>query len=237
MRAPIARKLCTLSSNFRSHLQKNVKKNLSSIKISPQYEETHHHFHSDLNLSTLKHNLVPPPDEEEDLSGSDFQLSGILTSSLVEKVDCEGVDDEEKEKRVVEIPLIRDIHHSDLSKKRNESSRERKHKWIFKDTGGERSDRLLKICAKKLGTTTTVDVFGYLGRDTGVKEYNGLIKLCIKKIRETNDENVCIEEMNKIYNLFKLMRECGFQLEEQTYRPLFEYIIDMGFVQEFKTFL
>jgi hypothetical protein len=160
----------------------------------------------------------------------------LSVASLVEKVDCEGVDDEEKEKRVVEIPLIRDIHHSDLSKKRNESSRERKHKWIFKDTGGERSDRLLKICAKKLGTTTTVDVFGYLGRDTGVKEYNGLIKLCIKKIRETNDENVCIEEMNKIYNLFKLMRECGFQLEEQTYRPLFEYIIDMCFVQEFKLF-
>lgn len=236
MRAPISRKLCTLSSNILSHLQNNAKKNLSSIKISPHYEETHHHFHSDLNLSTLKHNHVPPPDEEEDLSGSDFQLSGILTSSSAEKVDCEGVDDEEKEKRVVEIPLIRDIHHSDLSKKRNESSRERKHKWIFKDTGGERSDRLLKICAKKLGTTTTVDVFGYLGRETGVKEYNGLIKLCIKKVRETNDENVCIEEMNKIYNLLKLMRECGFQIEEQTYRPLFEYIIDMGFVQEFELF-
>jgi len=160
----------------------------------------------------------------------------LSVASSVEKFDCEGVDDEEKEKRVVEIPLIRDTLHSDLSKKRNESSRERKHKWIFKDTGGERSDRLLKICAKKLGTTTTVDVFGYLGRETGVKEYNGLIKLCIKKVRETNDENVCIEEMNKIYNLFKLMRECGFQLEEQTYRPLFEYIIDMGFVQEFELF-
>jgi hypothetical protein len=154
----------------------------------------------------------------------------------VEKLGCEGVDDHEKEKNVLEIPTIRDSLNVDASMRRKDVGRERKQKWIFKYTGDERSDRLMNICAKKLGTTATVDVFGRLGRETGLKEYNGLIKVCIKKARATNDENISMEEISKSYYLLKLMRECGFQLEEQTYRPVLEYITDMGLVQEFQLF-
>ncbi|KAJ1393172.1 hypothetical protein SESBI_35221 [Sesbania bispinosa] len=42
--------------------------------------------------------------------------------------------------------------------------------------------------------------------------------------------------MGKIFHLFKLMREQGLELEEQTYRPLLLYIIDMCMVEEFQFF-
>ncbi|XP_061370061.1 pentatricopeptide repeat-containing protein At4g21880, mitochondrial-like, partial [Gastrolobium bilobum] len=92
------------------------------------------------------------------------------------------------------------------------------------------------MCSNKLGSGTTIDLFGYLGRETGVKEYNALLKMCVKRARATNDEYISIEELSKAYHLFKSMRECGFQLEEQTYCPLLRYIIDMGLVQEFQLF-
>ncbi|WJX50823.1 hypothetical protein P8452_37074 [Trifolium repens] len=237
MRAPTVRKLCTLSTLFRSHVQNNPKKNPSSIITSIPCE-TQQHFQSELYLSTLKLHGPSPP---EDLPDLDFdpataQLSNILYTPPVEKLGCEGVDDHEKEKNVLEIPTIRDSLNVDASMRRKDVGRERKQKWIFKYTGDERSDRLMNICAKKLGTTATVDVFGRLGRETGLKEYNGLIKVCIKKARATNDENISMEEISKSYYLLKLMRECGFQLEEQTYRPVLEYITDMGLVQEFQLF-
>ncbi|CAJ2650451.1 unnamed protein product [Trifolium pratense] len=238
MRAPTVRKLCTLSTLFRSHLQNNPKKNPSSVITSIPCE-TQQHFQSDLYLSTLKLHGPSPP--EDDLPDLDFapataQLSNILYTPPVKKLGCEEVDDQEKEKSVLEIPVIRDSLNVDASMRRKDVGRERKQKWIFKYTGDERSDRLMNICARKLGTTATVDVFGRLGRETGLKEYNGLIKVCIKKARATNDENISVEEISKTYYLLKLMRECGFQLEEQTYRPVLEYIIDMGLVQEFQLF-
>ncbi|GAU46174.1 hypothetical protein TSUD_93610 [Trifolium subterraneum] len=237
MRAATVRKFCTLSTLFRSHVQNNPKKNPSSIITSIPCEPQQH-FQSDLYLSTLKLHGPSPP---EDLPDLDFdpataQLSNILYTPPVTKVGCEEVDDEEKEKSVLEIPVIRDSLNVDASMRRKDVGRERKQKWIFKYTGDERSDRLIHICAKKLGTTATVDVFGRLGRETGLKEYHGLIKMCIKKARATNDENISMEEISKAYYLLKLMRECGFQLEEQTYRPVLEYITDMGLVQEFQLF-
>ncbi|XP_058730510.1 pentatricopeptide repeat-containing protein At4g21880, mitochondrial-like [Vicia villosa] len=235
MRAPTARKLCTLSSYFRSHLQNNPKNHVSSFKSSIPFE-TQHHFDSDLNLSTLKLHGPSPPEDMPELGEATTQLSSILYTPPVKKLVGEKVDDEEKEKSIVEIPLILDFAHGDSSIKRKEVARERKQKWIFKDTGGERSDRLIKICARKLGATPTVDMFGRLGRETGLKEYNSLIRLCIKKARETDDEYIATDELGKTYHLLKLMRECGLQLEEQTYRPLLEYIIDMGLVQEFQLF-
>ncbi|KAI5387527.1 hypothetical protein KIW84_073580 [Lathyrus oleraceus] len=235
MRAPTARKLCTLSSYFRSHLHNNPKNHVSSFKTSIPFE-TQHHFDSDLNLSTIKLHDPSPPEDMPELGEAATQLSSILYTPPVKKLVGEKVEDEEKEKNIVEIPLILDFAHGDASIKRKEVARERKQKWIFKDTGGERSDRLIKICARKLGATPTVDMFGRLGRETGLKEYDSLIRLCIKKAKETDDEYIAIDELGKTYHLLKLMRECGLQLEEQTYRPLLEYIIDMGLVQEFQLF-
>ena len=94
-------------------------------------------------------------------------------------------DDEEKRKQTVDIPWILDLSHGKLSEKRKDVARERKQKWIFKYTSDDRFDRLIKMCADKLGVGKTVNVFGQLGRETGVKEYNTLIKMCVKKARAT----------------------------------------------------
>lgn len=154
----------------------------------------------------------------------------------VEKLASGEIDNEETGKKALVMPLIGDLPHDEASLKRKERARDRKSKWVLKGTNNNRSDRLLKMCVSKLGTTATVDMFGHLGRETGLKEYNTLIKVCIKKARETSDEYVAIEEMSKAFYLFRRMRECGFQLQEQTYRPVLQYIIDMGLVQEFQLF-
>jgi len=164
----------------------------------------------------------------------------VLFFSFAAKQDkgsgYDEVDHEEKWKSVVEIPWIPDMPHGKLSGKRKELGRERKLKWIFKYSGDVRFNRLIKFCADKLGTTNTVNVLGHLGRKTGVKEYNTLIRMCVQKARVTDDEYIALSEMSKAFHLFKLMRDCGFPLEEQTYDPLLRYIIDMGLVQEFQLF-
>nr|AFK44709.1 unknown [Lotus japonicus] len=42
--------------------------------------------------------------------------------------------------------------------------------------------------------------------------------------------------MGKVFQLFKSMTEQGLKLEEQTYRPLLLYVIDMHMVEEFQFF-
>jgi len=78
--------------------------------------------------------------------------------------------------------------------------------------------------------------FGRLSQETGLNVYNVLIKLCIQNARATNNENVYKEELGRTYHLLELMRQSRFQLEEETYRPILEYIIDMGLVERFQVF-
>ncbi|XP_061341805.1 pentatricopeptide repeat-containing protein At4g21880, mitochondrial-like [Gastrolobium bilobum] len=87
-----------------------------------------------------------------------------------------------------------------------------------------------------LGTEATLELFGKVGREPGMKGYNALVEICIAKARGTDDEDIVIEEMGKVFHLFKSMREQGLQPEEQTYRPLLLYIIDMRMVEEFQFF-
>jgi len=164
----------------------------------------------------------------------------VLFFSFAAKQDkgfgYEEVDHEEKRKSAVEIPWMPDLCHGNLLVKRKGVVRERKHKWIFKYSSDDRFDRLIKVCAAKLGTTKTVNVFGHLGRKTGVKEYNALLKVCIEKARATDDEHIAVNEMSKAFHLLKSMRDSGYPLEEQTYGQLLWYISDMGLVQEFQLF-
>ncbi|CAL0333813.1 unnamed protein product [Lupinus luteus] len=145
-------------------------------------------------------------------------------------------DSEEKRKSALDIPWLTDRLDGDFSHKRKETSRERKHKCIFKFSGDGRFDRVADMCSQKLGTGATLDVFSKLGRLTGVKEYNALIKVCIKNARGTDDESVAVDEIVKAFHIFKSMRERGFPLEEQTYSPVLRYLNDMGFVREFELF-
>ena len=148
----------------------------------------------------------------------------------------EEVDDDGKRKSEMEIPWLPELCHGNFLGKRKEKMHERKHTWIFKNTSNVRFDKLIKLCANKLGTARTVNVFDHLGRKTGLKEYNALIKVCIEKARVTDDEYIAVSEISKAFHLFKSMRDCGFPLEEQTYGPLLRYLIDMGLVQEFQLF-
>ncbi|XP_062169018.1 pentatricopeptide repeat-containing protein At4g04790, mitochondrial-like isoform X2 [Alnus glutinosa] len=150
--------------------------------------------------------------------------------------DLQGTDDEKSLKEVLNIPWFSNLSHNNTSVNRKEVSRERKQKWIFKSTQGNRFSRLITMCGQKLGTETTVQVFGKLGRETGLKEYNALIGLYIQRARTSNDEDIALEQIHKAFRIFESMREQGFQLEEETYGPFLMYLIDMGMVEEFHFF-
>jgi hypothetical protein len=150
--------------------------------------------------------------------------------------DLQGTDDEKSLKEVLNMPWFSNLSHNITSVNRKEVSRERKQKWIFKSTQGNRFSRLITMCGQKLGTETTVQVFGKLGRETGLKEYNALIGLYIQRARTSNDEDIALEQIHKAFRIFESMREQGFQLEEETYGPFLMYLIDMGMVEEFHFF-
>lgn len=137
---------------------------------------------------------------------------------------------------VLNIPWGSDKSITCSSPLRKELSRERKGRWIYKNTQMHRFDQLVRMSAQKLGTEATLDVFGKLGRETGIKEYNALINLCIEKAREGNDEDISLDHIHKAFQLFNSMREQGFPLEEETYGPFLVYLIDMGMIQEFHFF-
>lgn len=164
-----------------------------------------------------------------------ISFAGTSTSEEVSSDSIEDNDDEHIES-VLGMPWFSSLSHSNISLRRKELSRDRKQKWIFKSTQIHRFDRLVNLCGQKLGTDATIRVFGKLGRETGVKEFNALVALCIEKARETLDEDVWLQEITKAYKLLMLMRERGFQLEEESYGPFLMLLIDMELVEEFQYF-
>ncbi|KAG4108893.1 hypothetical protein GLYMA_U031231v4 [Glycine max] len=218
MRAPTVRNLCTLSNLLLSEVL-TCKRNtivVPSTKPSPESE-------LDLARDTSQGDSIEESEDTKELS--DIWCSKEDKRSASEEID----DDDEKRQRAVDIPWIPGLSHGKLWVKRKEVARERKQKWIFKCTSDDRFDRLIKMCADKLGAGKTVYVFGHLGRETGVKEYNALIKMCIKKARATDDEFIGVREMSKAFHLFKSMRDLGYPLEEKTYGPLLRYLVDTTF--------
>lgn len=167
------------------------------------------------------------------LSFLDYLIS--LTASPI-SLNTEVADVEKPQENTLEIPWVSLISCEDMSLRRKEISRERKQKWIFKNTLAHRFDKLVKMCGEKLGTETTVQVFGRLGRETGVKEYNALIGLCIEEARKSQDEEVLSRQLYKAFQLFNSMREGGFELGEETYGPFLIYLIDAQLVEEFHFF-
>lgn len=136
----------------------------------------------------------------------------------------------------MEIPWFANIPHNNISLRRKELTRQRKQKYFFKNTQGHRFHRLVRMCGERLGTDATLHVFGRLGRKTGVKEYNALIALCVEDARKSEDEEVSLEEISKAFKLLKNMREQGFPLEDETYRPVLMHLIEMGWIEEFGFF-
>ncbi|CAA7394501.1 unnamed protein product [Spirodela intermedia] len=131
---------------------------------------------------------------------------------------------------------LRDMRNVFKLHMQKEKSRERKAKWTLKDSHNLRFSRLIKRSAEALGTESTLEVLGKLGKETGVKEYNALIGLCIEKARRCVDESDSLIQLQKAFQLFRSMKEQGFQIEEESYGPLLMYLIDMRLIQEFQTF-
>lgn len=183
--------------------------------------------------------LQKPKKTVSTLKKSSWSSSNDLTKKLTRDISSilwEVADVEKPQENTLEIPWVSLISCEDMSLRRKEISRERKQKWIFKNTLAHRFDKLVKMCGEKLGTETTVQVFGRLGRETGVKEYNALIGLCIEEARKSQDEEVLSRQLYKAFQLFNSMREGGFELGEETYGPFLIYLIDAQLVEEFHFF-
>lgn len=150
--------------------------------------------------------------------------------------DLPGTEDEKSMEKALDLPWFPDLSRSVLSVRRKEITRERKQKWIFKSSQILRFGRLVNMCANRLGTHTTIQVFDKLGRESGVKEYNALIKICIERARSSADEDVGLEQIHMAFQIFKSMKEQGFLLEEETYGQFLAYLVDMGMTEEFQFF-
>lgn len=204
----------------------------------------------------LKH-YVSPNDSSKSLSeiaaetsdfssAADYGESANLLSREISSMLCGDFDsylsDSEASsngsclENVLNVPWLSNVQKCNMSLRRKEIARERKEKWTFKSTQISRFQQLVKQCACKLGADTTIKVFGKLGRETGRKEYNALIRICMEKARESKDEEVSLKQLSKAYQLLKSMKEQGFQVEEESYRPILMYFIDFGMVQEFDFF-
>lgn len=162
-----------------------------------------------------------------------FALSFLGDSSIG------SPDSEDCNLKSLEVVLSKPLF-ADMSRTKalfhKETLRERKQRWIFKNTLVRRYDRLVKMCAQVLGTEATLQVFGKLGHETGVKEYNSLIAICIEKAKGSDEEEVALQEIHKAFRLFESMKEQGFRIEEDTYGPFLMYLIDMEMVEEFHFF-
>lgn len=154
----------------------------------------------------------------------------------VSSLDLQGSDDDVTAEKVLNVPWFSKLSHNHISLHRKEVARDRKQKWIYKSSLGNRFHRLISMCGQKLGTETIIHVFGKLRRETGIKEYNALIGLCIERARTSYDEDDALEQIHMTFRIFESMRERGFPLEEQTYGPFLLYLIEMGMVQEFHFF-
>ena len=117
-----------------------------------------------------------------------------------------------------------------------EVAREKKKQYIFKNVESRRYTKLMRLCANKLGTESTIEFFGKLGRETGVKEFNSLIKLCLDKARACKDVDSAVEYIYRAYHLFETMRDKGLSIEQDVYGPFLLYLVDMGLLEEFEMF-
>ncbi|KAJ0048738.1 hypothetical protein Pint_17054 [Pistacia integerrima] len=174
-------------------------------------------------------------------SVTNFSLDSPKLSSSVDATlslpKSGGTNNANALETVLGIPWFSTVSNNNISQLRTEVLPERRQKWIFKNTETHRSEKLVNLCANKLGTDATLNEFGRLGRETGVKEYNSLIRICIERAKDCDHEDVALEEqICKAFQLLNFMKDQGFQLEEETYGPLLMYLIDMGMIEEFHFF-
>lgn len=189
----------------------------------------------DFTLSNLK--FKQPSDSGDSTDAVFKHISSLFrTGKSVKKSYSEEIDGAKEFERMPNLSWLSSVSQSYILLQRKEQSRKKKQKCMFEFTQETRFQKLIEVCAKILGPEATLDLFGKMGREPGMKGYNTLVEMCIDKARGSDDEDIAIEELGKVFNLFKSMREQGLELQEQIYRPLLLYIIDMCMVEEFQFF-
>ncbi|KAH9610959.1 hypothetical protein KSS87_002499 [Heliosperma pusillum] len=171
-------------------------------------------------------------DDAEEASGD---ISTILcgTTELYDTSDnmvADGDDSLEDDSKVL---WFSNLFNSSTPLRRKELSRDRKIKWIFKNTQKLRFDKLVSLCLAKLGSGSMFDVLTKLGRGTSLKEYNAFIKGCIETARNSKDEKAQIAQILEAYRLLQLMKERGFPIEEEVFGPFLIYLIDKHMDDQF----
>ncbi|KAJ8436220.1 hypothetical protein Cgig2_006907 [Carnegiea gigantea] len=165
------------------------------------------------------------------------EISSILCGRMDLESDAEVAGDVDTIESDSDLSWFSNLFNNSTSLRRKELSRERKSKWIFKNTQKHRFDKLVSMCLLNLGPGSTLQVLCKLGRESGLKEYSAFIRGCITTARGSNDERTQVEHILEAYRLFQLMKERGFPIEEDTFGPLLLYLIDMHMKDQFFLFL
>ncbi|XP_050369778.1 pentatricopeptide repeat-containing protein At4g04790, mitochondrial isoform X2 [Argentina anserina] len=144
---------------------------------------------------------------------------------------------DESSQREVEVPWTPNLPTSvDASNRKKEIALYRRQRFNSSTHQNGRFSNLMEMCTSKLGGGTTVEVFKRLGNKSSLQECNALIQKCVDEARVASDEVVAGKHMQIAFQVFESLKERGFPLEEQTYGPYLEYLIDMGMTEEFSSF-
>ncbi|KAI4979608.1 hypothetical protein ZWY2020_016361 [Hordeum vulgare] len=196
--------------------------------------------------SSLPHAVANDGEEEEDNS-RDFTKEILSVLNGPDEAEESGVTEalpEESEDNVDAIGnKILDMEwfagsqpSNAMMHLRKEVAREKKKRYIFKNTESRRFTRLMRMCADKLGMESALEFFGRLGRDTGPKEFNALARVCLEKARACGEIDSAVEHIFRAYRLFEMMKDRGFQIEEDSYGPFLLYLMDVEMLEEFEMF-
>ncbi|KAL3639931.1 hypothetical protein CASFOL_014899 [Castilleja foliolosa] len=232
----------------------DLKQHISNIKIKSSSS-------SSVSVKRLIKQFKAPSSSSKISNSTNTSLLGIVSDRL-NSAGCRGDDDISAEQlsndassilqgemyldwdqedkgqngSLLNFSWLLDITNGTVSAQRKKLHRMRKQKFVFTSSKDTHIGRLVNTCGQKLGSDATIDLFGRLGKETGLKEFNSLIRICIQKARDTTNEDVSVVQINRAYEIFKVLREKGFKIEEETYGQFLMYLIDCGMVEEFNFF-
>ncbi|KAL5207009.1 hypothetical protein ABZP36_031444 [Zizania latifolia] len=193
------------------------------------------------------------PDAQDVATVEDANPSSGFTKEILSILS--GADDEE-ESRVTKVPPEESENGEEFVRNKildmewfavpppsnplvawqKEVAREKKRRYIFKNTESRRFTRLMQKCADKLGAESALEFFGKLGRETGTKEFHALIRVCLAKAKTCRDIDSVVVHIYRAYRLFEMMRDRGFRILEDSYGPFLLYLMDVGMSEEFEMF-
>ncbi|GFP89983.1 pentatricopeptide repeat-containing protein at4g21880 mitochondrial [Phtheirospermum japonicum] len=217
----------------------DLKEHLSNIKFKSSSS-------SSVSAKRLLKQFKAPPSSSSSPSAISNSTNASLLGIVSDRLSSAGCKDDDGEMdldwdeeydgqdgNLLNLTWLSNITNGSVSVQRKEVHRMRKQKFVFTSSKHTHIGRLVKSCGQKLGSDATIAIFGKLGKVTGVKEFNSLIRICIQKARVATDEDVSVEQIKTAFEIFKVLRERGFKIEEETYGQFLMYLGDCGLVEEF----